>query len=249
MIEEKLKLAANDLPLPQCECPTYTPAPARKPSRKLVLIAAILALLLITITGYAFSGQTYFGLARGGSDYFPDAQRNAAKFGLTLPETLLDSPFNYTSEQYIAPTGTPDIIARFFPEYHAYSVDYRIEWEERLDEHNIITHGENIIHVGFGTMVDEYWKRYFGWFDENSEYTPAGNEVVPGTFREVEYGGYTIYAAEIDYEYYVSKETYRLYKARIEDNVRHVCISITAEDLDTAIEAAKVIIDLNKLTP
>lgn len=246
-MEEKLKQAANDLPLPNCKFPVYQQKAVKKPSRKLVLAAALIAVLLLTITGYAFSGQTYFGLVRGISDYFPDAQRNASKFGLTLPETLLDSPFNSTSKSYVAPTGTPDLIAWLFPEYIGYSVDYRIEWTQQLDEHNFITHGENIIHVGFGTMVDEYWKRYFGWFDENSEYTPAGNEVVPGTFRKVEYEGYTIYAAEIDYEYLVSKEIHRQYKARIEDNVRHVCISISAEDLDTAIEAAKVIIDLNKL--
>lgn len=246
MIEEKLKAAAESLPTPERGFPAYTRPPARQVSRKLILVAAILAVLLATVTGYAFSGKTYFGLVRGISNSFQDVQRNAAKFDLILPETLLDSPFNSTREDYIAPTGTPDIIARLFPEYHSYSVYYHIEWTEKLDEHNFITHAENTIYVGFGTMNDEYWKRWFGWFDANSEYTPAGSEVVPGTFREVEYEGYTIYAAEID-KVNLLGDVYRLYKARIEDEIRQVCISISAEDLDTAIEAAKVIIDLNKL--
>ena len=245
-MEEKLKAAANHLPEPTCELPTYQPTPGKRPSRKLILIAAVLAIVLLTVTGYAFSGNSYFGLVRGISNNYTDAQRGAAKFGLELPEELLGSPFKSTSQSYIAPSGTPDLIARLFPEYHVYSVDYRIEWVEEVDEHHSITHGENIIHVNFGTMVDEYWKQYFGWFDENSEVDASGDIVVSGTYREVEYEGYTIYSAAIDWEN-LEGTVHRSHKARIEDNVRHVCISIIAEDLDTAIEAAKVIIDLNKL--
>lgn len=244
MIEQKLQLAADALPKPVCEFPVYQRKTRKRWNRKLVIIVAALITVLTIATGYTYSKATYCGWAGIYSREFIDAKWRAGKFSLTLPETLLGVPFSYTSEMYVVPTGTPRLVAILNPYYHPYWVVYEILREEVIDEKTTHHWSENDITVSFGTTTQETWKYYYERFETENDKNWAGRNLVPETYQEVSYEGYTIeigstwkdWGSGIAYSHY----------AQYEDEERQVFISISAEDLETALAAAKEIIDLNK---
>ena len=239
-MEEKLYTAASQLPEPQCGFANLeTLAEERKrkktPNRRkrMVLLAVALCLL---VSACAYSGSKY-GLWGGySSNSYNDAKRTAVKFSYTVPEKLMESPFQSYSEAHGAPEGYSRLQALLMPTYKLYNIFYAIEKEEVREDGCTYGWQENVISVYFGTTEGNQWKYHFSVAEDGSK---NYNGVNPGSKKTVVYEGYTLHLYAIGESYSVMWE----------DSDRNMIIDMSCYDLESqeeAVEIAKIFIDLNR---
>lgn len=240
-MEMKLMRAAAQLPEPKLDFQTIEAAawkrevPKRKNLRLLRAALAVVLVLALATTAYAY-GKMNYGLWSGyRSGSFADVELLSRHYDYMFPEELNGSPFLQMSTSLGAPQGASYLEALLTPTYKLHSIDYGVRTQEQREDALYEWTGEWIC-VSFGTTQKDTWKYHFSVSEDGS----CNYEGVdPDSQRVVEYEGYTLHL-------YSTETTHNV---RWEDEERSMVIDVTCwdvPDLDAAVEAAKALIDLNR---
>ena len=230
-MEAKLMQAAAVLPTPTLEFEHILLDEQKKRTRaslprmlRRALLAAVL-ILCLGITVFAY-GKTHYGLWSGySSSSFADVKILSQRYDYIFPEQLGGRPFLRMSTTLGAPQGASHLEAILTPTYKLHSVNYGRS-----------ANAESQITVSFGTTEQETWKYHFSVADDGS---CTETDVNPGSQSAAEYQGYIVHLYAIEERYSV----------RWEDETRKLVLDVTclsAENFETVLEAAKLLIDLNR---
>lgn len=263
-MEEKLKLAVNDLPQPctdflsieeNAKRSTRKPALTSRRTRISVTLALIVLLLGVTTVGAA---TTEIDMSMWGTtSILPTVVEN--RLGIQVPRAIGDSDYCWTMNLHTVPKGTTYLEAILNPAYRWYSIEYaeRVEIVEETDTgHQKITwDNRNPYQLRVGSTENELWKYTF-CFSDDGEWIRS--DILPETCRTEEYNGITVYSGTKVYYYeeiegweYTSITTYYVVWV---DEAKQTLFSLSTEVYDTdstatppeLLEYARQIIDMNK---
>lgn len=237
-MEDKLMMAASELPEPQMEFAAIRQRIEKreKPVRRwLPAVAALAVALCLGLTVYAVSTKN-FGLWSGiHSSGYGDVVLLNWRYDYEFPETLGGMDFYSMSTYYGAPEGASHLQALLSPTYTMHNVDYTGYCEAMQEDGTLLRIGQRI-DISFGTTENENWKYHFSVAEDGScnyEGVQARSQ------RSEEYRGYTLY-------FYTSGAP----SVRWEDEERNLVIDMTfygfcREGERKILEIAKELIDLN----
>lgn len=264
-MEEKLKLAANDLPLPHTDFLSLEET-AKQNNRKHTLssrrkrLSIALALIVLLL------GATTVGAATTEIDmsmwatFSYHTMHVEHKLGIQIPKSLGDSDFLETTNLHTVPKGTTYLEAVINPVYRWYSIDYgaRVKVVEEQDNWNgsrkITWETQNPYELDVGSTKNELWKYTFCFTDEG---VWERSDILPETYRTEEYNGISVYSGTKVYYYdpligldHTSETNY--YVAWVDEEHQTVFVlSTDVYDTDSIVpppellEYAKQIIDMN----
>ena len=261
MIETKLHQAAQTLPVPTStfsqihEKAYWSQRRSSFDVRKYRRLAALLVCVVLLMGGAAIAATTEVDYSAWAtrSSAFADCIRVADKFGITLPESIGDSPFREVTTLYVVPKGTTYIEALSTPIYRWYDVDYGVQNIVRT-EHSETIEVSDEYSLAFGSADGELCGYVFS-LDESGIW--ALDNTLPGSYQTEEYKGITLqmgttvhYNIESDSDIY----SYQHKVIWVDTNLNVVFVinkSFYAEEdaadkfPDKMIEFAKSIIDQN----
>lgn len=273
MIEQKLQLAADSMPEPECdflavEERTKKEKQQRKTAPKRRRLAVVLSLAVLLVGCVAGTTVPEYHLYNGSFDILflgigfdvlleeigwdptlNSAKRAAEGLGWTVPETLGGSPcydavkYNLTTEE------SHYLTAMLFHTYTYYSVDYGFEMVTEItmeDGHPSDAHWTDAdAELYFGSMDNEVWHRQFG-FDENDVWVGTSSLRKPEDIYSLEHEGFTLYVGTYRYDndFYGLTSYYGQYIHWV-DYDHNTAFALYARDdtPDFAIECAKELID------
>ena len=263
-MEDKLKMAANDLPLPHTDFLSLEET-AKQNNRKHTLSSRRKRLSVTVALIVLLLGATTVGAATTEIDMCMWATFSLIpmqvehRLGIQIPKSLGDSDYLDTTNLHTVPKGTTYLEAILNPVYRWYSIDYgaRVEVvEENGDGTSKITWDTvNPYELDIGSTKNELWKYTFGFTDEG---VWEGWRILPESYHTEEYDGITVYSGTEIYYYeplvgwdHTSITTYHVVWV---DEANHTLFSLSTEVYDTnsivpppeLLEYAKQIIDLNK---
>ena len=205
----------------------------RKPLRLIRVALAVMIMLVLATTGFAF-GKVKYGLWSGMHSYaFSDVKILSRQYDYIFPEILGESSFLEVSTAYGAPRGASHLEALLAPSYKLCSIDYDEEIPGMEAEEN--SWNRNRIRVSFGSTENENWMYHFSVAEDGScNY----ENVDPDSQKSVEYEGYTLHLYTIGGTPHV----------RWEDGNKRIVISLSCGDTHPgrALEIAKELIDMNQ---
>lgn len=196
MIESKLHQAAQALPVPTSTF-SQIQQKANRNQRSLFAgvrqyrrVAAILVCIILLMGSAAIAATTEvdYSAWASRSRVFVDCVRIADKLGITLPESIGDSPFREVTTLYVVPEGTTYIEALSTPVYRWYDVDYGVQRVIRT-EHSESIEVSDEYSLALGSTDEELWSYVFS-LDESG--TWALDDTLPGSYQTEEYQGITL---------------------------------------------------------
>lgn len=223
MLEQKLTAAADALPQPGSDFNAviarvpHKTAPVRKYRPALIALAVVI--LLCGCTAAVTEVRKVQGMQPVlSSRVWYDAESQAEKYGLTIPETFQDYTFHDMSVYVIVPRYMHVLEAMFYPGYRPVSVDYA----SPSDDH--------ALSVSFGNISDDYWPVYFGY--ESKDLWCASEN-----YAAVEYCGFTIHTGSTEHGHPVATWV---------DTEKGICICVSGDDSADPLPLAKEIIDASR---
>jgi len=196
MIESKLYQAAQALPTPTSTFAQIQQKASRNQRslfavvRQYRRVAAILVctILLMGITTIAATTEVDYSAWASRSREFVDCVRIADKLGITLPQSIGDSPFREVTTLYVVPEGTTYIEALSTPIYRWYDVEYGVQNIVRT-EHSETIEVNDEYSFAFGSADGDLCGYVFS-LDESR--TWALDNTLPGSYQTEEYKGVTL---------------------------------------------------------
>lgn len=261
MIESKLHQASQALPEPTSTYSQIQEKAYRNQRRSSFSVrqhrrvAALLVCVVLLMGSAAIAATTAIDYSAWASHSraFADCVRIADKLGITLPESIGDSPFCEVTTLYVVPEGTTYLEALSTPTYQWYDVDYGVQ-EIIRTKHSETIEVSDEYSLAFGSTDGELWGYVFS-LDESG--TWALDNTLPGSYQTEEYKGITLqmgttvhYNIESDSEIF----SYQHKVIWVDTNLNVVFVinkSFYAEEdaadkfPDKMIEFAKSIIDQN----
>jgi len=266
MMEEKLKTAANALPLPHTDFLSVE-ATAKQNNQKhslssrrkglFIALALIILLLGLTTVGAA---TTEIDMSMWATfSYLPMPVEN--KLGIQIPYALGESEYLETTNMHTVPKGTTYLEAIINPVYRWYSIDYgaRVKVVEEQDNwsgsRKITWETQNPYELDVGSTKNELWKYTFCFTEEGIW---ERSDILPETYRTEEHNGITVYSGTKVHYYepvigldHTSRTNY--YVAWV-DEAHQTVFVLSTEVYDTdsivpppeLLEYAKQIIDMNR---
>jgi len=261
MIETKLHQAAQALPKPTSTFSQIQEKAYRSQRRSAFgvrqyrRVAALLVCVVLLMGSAAIAATTEvdYSAWASRSREFADCARIADKLGITLPESMGDSPFYEITTLYVVPEGTTYLQALSTPTYQWYDVNYGIQ-EITRTEHSESIEVSDEYSLALGTTDGELWGYVFS-LDESGIW--ALENTLPGSYQTEEYKGITLQmGTTVNYSVESDSEIFSYHHKVIWlDANNHVVfvlnMSTYAEEdaaykfPDTMIEFAKSIIDQN----
>lgn len=276
MIEQKLQMAADNLPEPGSDYLSVEERMKKKkqqrkttPKRRRLAIVLSLAVLLVgcvagpTVPEYHLYNGSFDLLFPGiGFDVLFEemgwdptlnsAKKAAEDLGWTVPETLGGSPCYGAGKYNLTTEKSHYLTAMLFHTYTYYSVDYGFEMVTEItkeDGHQSDAHWTDAdASLTFGSMDNDVWRRQFG-FDKNDVWVGFNGLAEYEDSFVLDYEGITLYVGtrRYDSDFYGLYSYYGQYIHWVDYDHNTAFSLYTRDDTpDFAIECAKDLIDQMK---
>ena len=261
-MEERLKIAASRLPQPKGDYLAVEEACTHKQVRRsgirkrrfaVILTAALL--LFVCVTGVAATAEVNHSawvdpIARPWST----VKREMKKLDYAFPKNLGESPFSQAEHMYFCPPGTSWLKTILNPSYKPTIITYGTA------PHIVTSDKKPEMQLMFGSTLNQYCHQ---WWILQEDYEPwfmRSDKLLEGTGQRLEYEGNILYTGTevfggtqtvTDMEGNpITIDTNEWYKHNVlwVDPQRNLacCLDSGEVDLETLLEYAKGIIDLNK---
>ena len=253
MMEKKLYEAAQAMPAPERqfeEAVLRSHETAAKPrSRRLrPALIALTIILIFTMTAgaYRYSQvqrsmrviRSYSNLVMPDENAWEKTQKLLDDLDVSLPETLMDTPFEHGRKFSVVPSGTPLLEAMFTDFYNPVTVHYsNVVFTDEYGNFDRLRY----LDVTIGSTQQSYWKHYFGVAEDGTFY-PEATHVE--NYRGMELRGYSRTVTD-DW----NEETFVIHSVQWIDDEKDLCFSLSVARTDSVeflMDCAKQIIDLNR---
>jgi len=251
-MEKKLYDAAQSMPVAESKFEEAVlrshKSKIKSSSRRLrPALIALFVMLIFTMTAGAYRysqvqrsmwvTHSYSNLVMPVENAWEKTQKLLNDLDVTLPETLMGTPFEHGRKFSVVPKGTPLLEAMFTEFYNPVDVHYSIV--KQPDEYGNFDRLRYVT-VDIGSTQKSHWKHYFGIAEDGTFYPEASHVE---SYRGIELRGYSYPVTDDE-----NKETFVMHSVKWIDVEKKLVFSLYVARTDSVeflMDCAKQIIDLN----